>query len=226
MKKHTSLRLLAATAGAVLALGLATASAQAYYTPVYPPPPSNDVGFYLGGDLGPAFMQDIDTSRFGFPGTFVTRPGVRFGIEPGFNFIADNHLTLGAEFETGLIYNYIYRVRNAGADTGMHGDSYQAPVLGNLILKLHVDPMITPYFGVGGGGDYSSIRLFNHHDFNFHSHTTDDEFDPAVQGIVGVRFRLNPITELGFEYKYLAAFPDQGSTIQTHAILASFTIRF
>jgi opacity protein-like surface antigen len=237
---HPSILGCITSAGAVLTIAATTAFAQPQPPPYSAPPPPSyspgynapgyngannyDAGFYLGGDVGLSFMQDFNSSRFGFPGEFKADPGVRFGIEPGFNFLATQQFTLGAEFETGLIYNYVYSVKNAGFDTGMRGDSYQVPVLGNLLLKLHVDPFITPYIGFGGGGDYTDLEIRT--PGFFHSRTTSDEFDPAVQGIVGVRFRINPITDLGVEYKYIAAFPNEGSTLQTHAIMASFNMKF
>ena len=210
-----------------LCLGLTSASAQYYYPPpAYHSDPAREIGFYLNGDVGPSFVQDFNSSRFGFPGSFSTRPGVRFGVEPGFNFLASDSLTLGAEFETGVIYNYISSIRNAGAGTNLRGDLYQVPVLGNLVLKLNTDSFVLPYLGVGGGGDYSSVSIRNQPFFHFGNSTTDDEFDPAVQAMVGVRFRITPISEVGVGYKFLAAFPNEGSTLTTHAVQASFTLHF
>jgi opacity protein-like surface antigen len=210
-------------------MGLAGASAQTYVEPAYGPPPAdygpgNDYGFYLNGDVGPSFIPDFQSSRFGFPGSFSARPGVRAGLEPGFNFVSTDSLALGAEFESGIIYNYLYRIDNAGAPTSLRGDYYQVPVLGNLVLRLHTGIGIVPYIGVGGGGDYSSARI--HNPGIFHSDTWDDEFDPAVQAMAGVHFRLNPVAEVGFGYKYLADFPDEGWAVATHAVEASFRVRF
>ena len=235
------------TVCAVLFLGVAKMSAQVYAPP--PPPPyggpppygapppyggppgyyagpayvADAPGFYLNLDAGPSFMQDFHSTRFGFPGSFSARPGARFSVEPGYNFIADRQLTLGAEFETGFIYNYLNSVRQTGSPT-TRGDYYQTPILANLVLKLNPDGFVVPYIGVGGGGDYSSVRIHTPGFFGFDN--WNDEVDPAAQGMIGVRFRLNPMSELGVGYKFLAAFPDHGSYVGTHSVSASFTMRF
>jgi opacity protein-like surface antigen len=198
--------------------------------PAYVPNAGNDLGFYFNGDLGPSFMPDFQSSRFGFPGSFSTRAGVRFDVEPGFNFLATDTLTLGGEFETGVVYNRLRSVTAAGSatpywgDWGDWGDYYQVPLLGNLVLKLHPDSFVVPYVGVGGGGDASWARIRPHGFFGFDNHS--DEVDPAVQAMAGVRFRLAPNVELGVGYKFLAAFPSEGRYIATHAAAASFSVRF
>jgi opacity protein-like surface antigen len=214
---------------AVLWLGLAAASAQVYAAPPYAAPAYvvdsiQDAGFYLSADLGPSFMPDFQSSRFGFPGSFSARSGVRFSAEPGYNFLANERLTLGGEFETGVIYNDLSSVRGAGSPMLLRGDYYQMPLLVNLVLKLHPGPFVVPYVGIGGGGDYSSARIRSARFFGFE--TTSDEVDPAAQGMAGVRFRLNASSELGLGYKFLAAFPGEGRYIATHSVAASFTIKF
>jgi opacity protein-like surface antigen len=229
MVKHRQLLLWSTTACAFLSLGLGAASAQVYVSPTYVAPAygadsSQDLGFYITSELGPSFMPDFQSSRFGFPGQFSARPGVRFGAEPGFNFLATGKLTLGAEFETGVIYNYLNSVRNAGAPTPLRGDYYQVPLLGSLVLKFHPDSFVIPYVGVGAGGDYSDARI--HTPGFFGSGTWDSQIDPAVQAMAGIRFRLNSVSDVGFGYKFLAAFPNSGTYIGTHAALATFTVRF
>jgi hypothetical protein len=238
MAKYKRIVFCATAACAFFALGLASASAQAYVAPPYVPPiyvPEYDrgLGFYFNGDLGPSFMPNFQSSRFGFPGTFSPRPGVRLGAEPGFNFMATDGLTLGAEFETGVIYNYLHNVWGPGLSQPIRGDYYQVPLLGNLEFKLHPDSFVVPYFGVGAGGDYSWARIRTPGFFGsgfgspppyFESH--DDRIDPAVQGMGGVRFRINSFGDVGVGYKFLADFPNSGKYIATHAVVATFTVRF
>jgi opacity protein-like surface antigen len=213
----------------VLALGLTTASAQLavappYVAPAYTADSSEDLGFCLSGDLGPSFIQNFQSSRFGFPARISARPGARFGVEPGYNFLATDALTIGGEFETGVIYNSLHSVSKPGAPWPLRGDYYQVPLLGSLVLKVHTGSFVEPYVGVGGGGDYSAARIRSPGFFGFR--TRSDEIDPAVQGMAGVRFRLNRISNVGLGYKFLAAFPNQGQYIGTHSVLASFTVRF
>jgi opacity protein-like surface antigen len=224
-------RVLAVVAGALLAAGAMTASAQTPAVPVYAPPTpvyysssGHDLGFQFGGDLGVSVLPDFNSSRLGFPGRFSAQPGLSLGLEPGYNFLSTSRLTLGGFFETGVLYNHLNSIRNAGAWTPLRGDYYQVPLLGELELKWHPDSFVVPYIGVGGGGDYSdaSIHRAYHHGFNSDS----DEIDPAVQAMAGVRFRINSLTEVGLGYKFLAAFPGSGSYIGTHSALATFTLRF
>lgn len=209
---------------AALFVGLATASAQVFVAPAPLAAPGDDLGFYLGADLGPSFVPDFQSSRFGFPASFSTRPGFRFGVEPGYNFLATAALTLGAEFETGFIANDLNSATGPGFPEDVRGHYYQVPFLGSLVLKLQPASFVVPYIGVGGGGDYSSVRVHSRGFFGFENHS--DETDPAAQAMAGVRFRLNAFSDLGLGYKFLAAFPDEGRNIETHAVEAVFTVKF
>ncbi len=150
--------------------------------------------------------------------------GTRVSAEPGYNFLATEKLTLGAEAEISGIYNRISHVQESGMQLSRRGDFYQMPLLGNLVFKLHTDSIVTPYIGVGGGGDGTWARIrspgFSGHDDHH------DEIDPAVQAMGGVRFRLHPNMDLGLGYKFLADFPNEGKYIATHAVMASLTVKF
>ena len=224
-------RALSVVAGALLALGAATASAQTPPAPAYAPPTpvyysssSHDLGFEFEGDLGVSVLPDFDSSRFGFPGRFSTQPGMSLGLEPGYNFLSTSRLTLGALFETGVLYNHIKSVRDAGVWTSLRGDYYQVPLLGELELKFHPNSIVVPYIGVGGGGDYSAARI--HRAYFYGVNSSSDKIDPAVQAMAGVRFRINSMADVGLGYKFLADFPASGQYIGTHSALATFTVRF
>jgi opacity protein-like surface antigen len=223
------LRVLAAVICAVLTLGLTAASAQVYsppptyVVPAYVPYSGNDLGFYFNGDVGPSFMPDFQSSRFGGPPTsFSAHPGVRFDGEPGFNFLAAGPLTLGGEFETGVIYNRLYSINEAGLPISSRGDFYQVPLLGNLMLRIHTDSLVVPYIGIGGGGDASWARVLSP-GFGFE---TRSEVDPAAQAMGGVRFQIAPNVDVGVGYKFLATFPSEGRYFATHAASFTFTFRF
>jgi|ERR1700722_362011 len=225
----THARVSAIAISTALCLGLTAASAQVSVAPTYTMPAyasnsGNDLGFYLNADLGPSLMPDFQSSRFGSEGNFSMRPGLRGDVEPGFNFLSTGALTLGGEFETGVIYNRIHSLTEAGSVVAYRGDYYQVPVLGNLVLKLHPDSFVVPYVGVGGGGDWSRARIHQSGFFGFENHS--DEIDLAVQAMGGVRFRLDSNIDLGLGYKFLAAFPNEGRYIATHAVGATFTVRF
>jgi opacity protein-like surface antigen len=229
LAKHVRVRVVAMATYAAFYLGLTAASAQVYVAPTYivpayVPNSGNDLGFYFDGELGPAFMPDFQSSRFGSAASFSPRPGVRLDAEPGFNFLAAGPVTLGGEFGTGVIYNRLCTVTEAGSAASYRGDYYQVPLLGNLVLRMHTDSLVVPYVGVGGGGDASWARIRSPDYFGFVSRS--DEVDPAVQAMGGVRFQLAANIDLGVGYKFLAAFPDEGKYIATHAAAVSFTVRF
>ena len=233
--KRSGPRILPTAVCALLALGPA-ALAQVYPAPIYVQPapiyaypapayvvgPRDDLGFYFTGDIGPSFVPDFNSSRFGFPASFSPDTGVRISADLGYNFLASGGLTLGGEFETGLIYNELSSV-NGGGSSYSHGDYYQVPLLANLVLKYHLGSVV-PYVGFGGGGDYSEARVHAHGYYYGYS-AWSYETDPAIQAMAGVRFPLSPICDLGVGYKFLAAFPGEG-TIMTHAALVNFTLRF
>ena len=235
--RYQKLRFSGLAAFAVLSLGVTMASAQVDVAQPYPfPPPlaahspyatdsSRDLGFYLNGDLGSSFMPDFQSSRFGFPGNFRTDVGMRFSAQPGYNFLAARRLTLGGEFETGVIYNRISHVYDAGSPTPWRGEYYQVPLLGNLVLKCHASSRVVPYVGVGGGGDISWARIHSP-GFRDFGGSSNDKFDPAAQGMAGVRFHLNSISDFGLGYKFLADFPSDGKYIATHSVVACFTVKF
>jgi Outer membrane protein beta-barrel domain len=237
MKKRCSVmhQIPLALCGAAVCLAFASSSAYAqvavgyygapgYYSPFMYSHTVNGLGFYLAGDGGISVIQDFNSSRLGFPGRFSTDPGGRFSIEPGFDFIATRELTVGAEFETGFTGNHISSITQGGASTGMDGDYYQVPFMGNLVVKFCPDSPVTPYLGVGGGGLYSDARAHPIGGFDGWIHS--NETDPAVQGMAGIRFKLGPVAELGLGYKFLAALVGGDNNVYTHAVLASFSLNF
>jgi hypothetical protein len=44
--------------------------------------------------------------------------------------------------------------------------------------------------------------------------------------MAGVRFRIDRIFDVGLGYKFLAAFPYDGKYVATHAVQATFTVKF
>jgi opacity protein-like surface antigen len=222
-----------ALTGALVAFGASSASTQVAQAYVPPPPqaysyyePSHDSGFHLEANMGPSIMQDFNATRLGFQGRFSTDPGVRADIAPGYDFFTKGKLTLGADFETGFIYNRIDKVKVDGVKTWTRGDYYQLPFLGGLELKVHANSYITPYLGVAGGGDFSEARLRDPWEIAGAKHH-DDRVDPAVQGSTGVRFRVTSNCQVGLGYKYLAALGSGGNKdTATHAVLASFNVNF
>jgi hypothetical protein len=216
---------------ALFSLGLAVSSAQnsgatAYVAPRVAADSGTDLGYYLKGDLGLSIIPDFQSSRFGFPGNFHLNEGVRFGLEPGYNFLTAGKFTFGGEFETGVTYNRISGVYWNGFPTSSRGDFYQVPLLGNLVVTYHASTFVEPYLGVGGGGDCTWAHIHSRDFYGDRVNLNSDEVDPAVQAMGGVRFRLNSMCDVGVGYKFLADFPSSGKYLPTHDLLASFTVKF
>ena len=220
----------AGATGALAAIATGTASAQIApgpSTPTLSYQSSSDVGFHLDADLGPSIMQNFNSPRFDFPGHFSADPGVRFSISPGYDFLSTRALTLGADLETGVIYNLVNKVEDAWVSVPrVRVNYYQVPLLAGLTFKFHPNSFFTPYVGISGGGDYSAARL-HPRAFVGDTESSSDDIDPAVQGAAGLQMRLNSRSDVGFGYKYLAALPGGGSSpIITHAVLASISYKF
>jgi len=196
----------------------------AYSTPGYEYSPG-DIGFCFSAGLGLSLMPNFNSPRFGVPGHFSPDAGVGFSVAPGFNFVRSDPFDLGVEFETGTIYNHLRSVTLEGNPYNYHGDFYQVPLLVNLVFKAHPTRYLTPYVGVGGGGDVSEAGLHDYYNgyYYYHEHYKTDA-DPAVQAMAGVRYRVWRFIQAGIEYRFLADF--SSSTIETHSVLGTFTMEF
>ena len=159
-------------------------------------------GWYLSADSGINILES-------FRG-ISTEPGLRGDVQGGYALSLSPQLTLGAEMETGLLYNNIRSHKNHGEDT-------QIPLLGNLVLNYHLGKLV-PYLGVGAGGDYTSISAGR----NVHYSNTD----LAFQAQAGVRYEVCDHFEVGIGYKYLADFTARNVTISNDALLLSATYHF
>jgi opacity protein-like surface antigen len=74
-----------------------------------------------------------------------------------------------------------------------------------------------PYIGVGGGGVRGRLDIGGN---------SGDETDGALQGMAGVRYKLNDRGDLSLGYKGLITFPKGIDRITSHAIVASYTFAF
>lgn len=159
-------------------------------------------GFYLSGDSG---LNELEQFHH-----ISTEPGLRFDLDAGYGFSLAPQLTLGAELETGFIYNNL-RIKKTG------GEDDQIPLLGNLVLNYHLGKFV-PYVGAGIGGDYSALSAGEKANYS--------NVDPAIQAEAGVRYEVCDHFEVGLGYKYLADFVDRDITISENAFLLSATYHF
>ncbi len=179
-------------------------------------------GPYLTADIGGAFVQDLAGTFAGVPGKLEFDPGVRAGIGVGYTLRATPSYEAAVQFESGVIYNSINRFRSDFGDASADGDMYQVPILADILYTFSAGPRLVPYVGIGGGGVYSRVHIESME--GFFVGDTSDSFDPAVQALVGVRYKLDERNEIGLGYKFLAAFAEE--TIQTHAVSLTYVLRF
>ena len=226
MGQHISLRVL--LMGAFLTLALPTAWSQPYFNV----------------DGGVAIAEKVKLNQFEnpTPGLKIDfDPGFRIGVAGGYNFTP----FLGAEIESGFIYNRVKTV--IGAPSGANfGDSSlsHVPLLANVVLRYDQPnvPWI-PYAGAGAGGDVSIITLDNVSSPS--GSGTVDGSDATIrfawQAFGGIRFKINEQMSIGAGYKYYAVnnaswdlqtpSGKQTDAIQigharVHSFLVEFNIKF
>lgn len=185
-------------------------------------------GPYFWFDGGVSFVQDLNTMVADTSGKLQFDPGARVTLGVGYMLYSSPSIESSVQFETGVIYNSLKRLREPDFDpeltSHIEGDYYQVPLLADIIYTFNLGPRLAPYIGVGGGGVWSRLDVKNIDGFEVDS--TDDSFDPAVQGIAGLRIRLDPRTEIGFGYKFLAAFGRDVNYIGTHSLSLTCMVRF
>jgi opacity protein-like surface antigen len=183
-------------------------------------------GWYLSSDAGMNMMpgirggQQTAAARAAEDPDVRLNPGLRWGLEGGYRFSLAPKLTLGAELESGILWNSLSSIRSGSGESATSGDLYQIPILANAVFNYHIDKWV-PYVGVGGGLDGVELN----------KNGTHTDFGPAMQGMAGVRYQLTEKTELGLGYKYLDAFSEKlngfrASSVQSHAFSLSFTFHF
>jgi opacity protein-like surface antigen len=217
-------------------LSLSIANSPGQYAPYPASPPYQYGNFYLNGDVGVSFLQDLTIRNLGTKVSFHT--GSRADLSLGYNIAKQ----LAVEFETGVIWNSL-NADNSQVITPLADriNLYQVPLLANLVYKVPLAGGITPYIGAGVGGVVSTLDLetqtgpgFGH---GYWRHPSDTDCAFAYQGLAGVKFPLGWNMDIGLGYKFLGTldhswfegdpnlFTQTGGTY-SHSVLATFTWRF
>jgi opacity protein-like surface antigen len=139
---------------------------------------------------------------------FVQTPGGKVKLEPGGRLSAAGGYNfndyIGAQIETGLIYNEIKSMTGAGNVDGSLG---HMPLLVDVVFRYdRPDCKWVPYVGAGGGGDISVIYL--DHVTAPNGSIVDGSGSTAVfawQAFAGLRYRLNDNMSIGAGYKFFSA---------------------
>jgi len=198
------------------------------------PDTARSQGFYLKGDTGVAFSEDVDVRRFLGPAPGVKidlETGGRFSVAGGYNF----NDWIGVQLETGVIYNEIDSITGAG---NVEGSLSHVPLLASVVLRYDKPNCpVVPYVGIGMGGDSSSIWLDDVRVGAFVVDGSDAELVFAWQAFAGLRYRINQHMSVGGGYKYfyaegaeydvedIAADIELGKA-QVHSFVVDFTWTF
>ncbi len=149
-------------------------------------------------------------------------PGIKAGIAGGYMIARDWAL----EIESGVAWNSVEEIQvEAMGKTGswdLDSDLFQIPIFANIVYKMPLDSRFKPYIGIGGGGVLSVITG---------DHADENDFTFGFQGMAGVDYEINDVTDIGIGYKFLGNIePKFGDlkldNVYTHSILAVFTFRF
>ena len=150
-----------------------------------------ETGFYVRADAGPALTDDVKVRDFlGTPnaGKLKFDTGVRFDIAGGYSMTK----WLDAEFETGVIRNYIKDQHNSSLSS--------VPMMVNLTFKAPVTDRIVPFIGGGAGG---VISVLDADDLGGVVEGTDSTAVFGWQGFGGVRVFINDHFSVNLAYRYL-----------------------
>ena len=211
-----SVRILVTGASLTVSLGLPISDARAQY--------------YIGAQAGwTGLPYQTDTIDGLAPVPVQFNAGYNVGVRGGYR--------LGPwRFEE----EYSYRQNNTAeyggvgdSTKGVSGNRHTHSIMTNVLYDLTTGWPITPHVGVGIGAmdvfDGLSIpgsgRLFN-----------DSSWQFGYQAIAGLRYEINPLLALDFDYRYLATtestfrIPNTGlhyhSSSNTNNFVASLTCRF
>jgi len=159
--------------------------------------------WYVSGDIGPSFMQDVDVNDFLAPVSGVEMEfDVGMQLSAGGGFFFTDWLAL--EGQTGFATSYLDEIKGMGfVDVG-HSSLTQVPFLMNVVFQYPNRSGLVPYGGVGGGVSISVFDADEITDYaTYYVDGADSDAVGAFQAFGGLRYELNPQLELGLVYRYL-----------------------
>ena len=190
---------------------------------------AGEQGPYFRAAVGPALAENTAVKELLGPLSNTKArfdPGAHLDFAAGFNF----NRWLGAELETGFIYNNIDRIGASFPDASLS----HVPFLANLVLRYDVpNCKWVPYIGAGAGGDTSVLEINN----SLGVDGSDGDVVFAAQAFAGLTYRINRRMSVGVGYKFFWAddpswhVQGTGGQIrfghsQVHAINAVFNMAF
>ncbi len=176
--------------------------------------------FYLTAHGGVAWLENVGFRNDTGSGTFRFDPGARLDVAGGYLLTP----SLGVEVETGLTVNHV-----RGFSGGFFDENsvylLQIPILANVQWRIPTHSRLKPFIGAGIGGVYSRLENWS----ILSDESTGDDFTFGFQGVAGLRYQINPGTELGVAYKFLGTTDhrlEHMDGTRSHSVLFSFSMKF
>jgi opacity protein-like surface antigen len=188
--------------------------------------PDSDAGFYVAGYGGANFNQHYGSQKIvesdpGFPvdtikGGGTDSIGATGGLKVGYDFDSfdlsgDFRLQPAVEIE-GLYLGSYQKQTYPGTinyvPNNFRSQYNDAALMVNGIVRVPTGTLVTPYVGLGIGGEYISNNSVTVYAPTFPLEAPlggDSCIVPAVQGLAGVDFKIINGWSVFTEYKYLAA---------------------
>jgi len=176
--------------------------------------------WYVKGDVGPAFVDNITTTStdlFGVSRTTKSsfKTGVRLDLDGGYQF----NDCWAVEAELGYIYNPVDFANSAGTASP---SLYQLPFLINGIYTLPFKWPVKPFVGAGVGLIFTGLNDL-------------EDVSGAGQVEAGVKYEVNKQIDLSLAYKFLITTDHDWNDLLnsthsdgtiTHSIVAMVTVKF
>lgn len=214
----------------ISAAGAGAASAQASYEYILPA----GAGPYVSVDAGPTFYQNGELKTFGGPASGSVHYRVGGMTDANIGYAFNQYVAAGVQF--GFNGTTIDSIPNYSL---WDARLFNVPFLANITFSYPIPhTILTPYIGAGAGGSDSVFDPGNMTDGANYVTGSEDDVVFAWEAYAGLRFQLTPNMSLGIGYKYFAtgnpnfSYPpapnfDVGFRgVETHSIMASFTVTF
>lgn len=193
-------------------------------------------GLYVDVDAGVALADKVDLKRFVLPTPGGTKmkfdPGARLSVAVGYNF----NDYLGAQFDTGVIYNEVDSVSGAAR---IDASLSHVPLMADIVLRCdRPNSKWVPYIGIGAGGDVSMIALDHVRTGAGVIDGADSTIVFACQAFAGIRYKFTEKMSIGAAYKFYDVLDDASWNVEhargdikigdamVHSAVVDFTIAF
>jgi opacity protein-like surface antigen len=208
-------------------IGVGVASAQEYYFP-------EGAGPYTQIEVGPTFYQNGQLKTFGGPTSESVHYRIGASGDADFGYAFNKYIAAGVEVGVNGT-----RIDSIPGYSLHDADLYNIPFLANVTFSYPIPhTILTPYIGGGAGGSDSVFDPRRISDGVTEVEGSENDVVFAWEAYAGVRFQLTRNISLGVGYKYFGtgnqnfSYPPSPNFnvgfkgLETHSIMASFTVSF